>query len=345
MLEQRQESRYYEANLIRSVSMIGIVIFHTFVTLNKHFGYKYSVFHLYPNGDCGCVFVAIFFILSGFLLYRKYSSRIDVLAFYKKRWLSIFPAFYLSWIIFYGVHVFIEKKSFLWGGAIYKIILTIVGMDGYFYYRGMNYYLVGEWFLGAIIFLYLMFPVLIRVCNQYPRMLCIGIMVVWFWQINTDVFVISSYRNIVSCLVSFYIGILFAKYYDAILALQRNPFIVGVEIAFFLTCRLTYVSINSNILMHVMGAILYLLLITLAIFLSKLRTFDEIITWVASVSFCVYLVHHRIIYMVVPAISKGDMRYDTTVSLLICLPLSLLLGCAVSVASEKIKKALIARLK
>ena len=77
------ENRLFEANLIRAVSTIGIVIFHTFTTLNRLWGYKSSMFHLYPVGNCGDVLVAVFFILSGFLLYINHSIIINVPSYSK----------------------------------------------------------------------------------------------------------------------------------------------------------------------------------------------------------------------------------------------------------------------
>lgn len=38
------------------------------------------------------------------------------------------------------------------------MLLSLLGMDGYFQYRGPNYYLIGEWFFGAIVFLYILYP-------------------------------------------------------------------------------------------------------------------------------------------------------------------------------------------
>ena len=58
-----------------------------------------------------------------------------------------------------GVKLF--DLSFLW---------TITGLDGYASLFGIqSHYLVGEWFIGMILVLYIVFPVLYALVKRYPK--------------------------------------------------------------------------------------------------------------------------------------------------------------------------------
>ena len=156
-----KKERRNEFDLIRAVSTVWIVLFHysyTFVQYGIDGNHIYVMMH--ANGTWGALFVSLFFMLSGASLYYNWSDRMTsfkgkggALDFYKKRWLAIFPMFFIAWFICYLMYVIEFNWLWGWGGKPYKLLLTFFGVDGYFMYRGMNYYTVGEWFLGAIIML------------------------------------------------------------------------------------------------------------------------------------------------------------------------------------------------
>lgn len=80
--------RLYSFDFIRSVCALGIIVFHFSCELPA------ALFHpLYnfSNGGWGEVFVGIFFLLSGAVLYYNYSEIKCIKVFYYKRFKSIFP--------------------------------------------------------------------------------------------------------------------------------------------------------------------------------------------------------------------------------------------------------------
>ena len=87
-----------------------------------------------------------------------YLAYFIVLAYYFVRYTSLNP---------FGVER--EKWTF---------ILTLIGMDGYLCPVVPNYYFLGEWFLGCIILLYILFPVLrllLLKTNTYVAIAIIGV--------------------------------------------------------------------------------------------------------------------------------------------------------------------------
>ena len=100
-----------------------------------------------------------FFCISGAVLNYNYSKILSFKGFYFKRWKSIFPSYYICFSYFYLRNVF-DTRKLLYNDHWKTLFLTLVGLDGYLYYRIKSYYLVGEWFLGAIIIIYTLYPLL-----------------------------------------------------------------------------------------------------------------------------------------------------------------------------------------
>ena len=140
----------------RACCCIGIIIFHYFSYSKGNFKFLYNT----ANSSFGFLFVTSFFCLSGAVLYYNHGKIKSIKIFYYKRWKSIFPSYYLCYIYFYFKYAMRFRKLFF-KGHWSKLFLTLIGLDGYlFYFKFKTYYLIGEWFLGAIIILYIIYPLL-----------------------------------------------------------------------------------------------------------------------------------------------------------------------------------------
>ena len=144
-------------DFVRACSTIGIIIFHYFCHIKIN---KYTFLFVTKNEVWGALFVTVFFSISGMVLYHNYSTIHSLKTFYFKRWKSIFPAYYLCFLYYYLKNVFYTKKVFYQGNKL-GFLFTIFGMDGYLGYLMKTYHLVGEWFLGAIIIIYLLYPLIL----------------------------------------------------------------------------------------------------------------------------------------------------------------------------------------
>ena len=140
----------------RACCCIGIVINHYFCHSKGNFKILYNT----ANSSFGFMFVTSFFCISGVVLYYNYPKIKSVKRFYFKRWKSIYPSYYICFLYFFLRTAFNLKKLFF-KGHWSKIFLTLIGMDGYLSYRIRTYYLIGEWFLGAIIIIYILYPLIL----------------------------------------------------------------------------------------------------------------------------------------------------------------------------------------
>ena len=127
------KERLYGVDFIRAVCAIGIICFH----YSGHSQSAFKVLYLQPYGGWGDIFVAMFFAISGGMLYYNHPQIESLKTFYIKRWKSIYPAFYIAFFFVWLDKVY-ETGTIFYGGDIKKIILSVLGIDGYFAYRGGN---------------------------------------------------------------------------------------------------------------------------------------------------------------------------------------------------------------
>ena len=84
---------------------------------------------------------------------------------------AIYPLFWLAWAVCFSLR-FLAKPGYYSGARSVTLILTVLGLDNFAVaagWVGMDFACVGEWFLGSILFLYLLFPLLIRGLRRTDR--------------------------------------------------------------------------------------------------------------------------------------------------------------------------------
>lgn len=188
----RNKKKLSEIIIARACCSIGIIIFHYFYHSKGNFKLLYKT----ANSNWGFLFVTCFFCISGSVLYYNYPCVNSIKNFYYKRWKSIFPGYYICFIYFFIKNVF-KYHKFFYNGHWVRLIFTIFGMDGYLGYRFKTYYLIGEWFLGSIIIIYFLYPLLSYLVHK--NILIIHFIAISFYPILDlkKYFIISASNNII----------------------------------------------------------------------------------------------------------------------------------------------------
>lgn len=112
-------------------------------------------------GDFGS---SLFFIVSGASLALTVPAEQSPVQFYKKRAKAVYPLFWLAWFVCFAIR-FITRPGSFGGAKTVTLVLTFLGLDNFAVaagWVGMDFACVGEWFLGSILFLYALFPLLQR---------------------------------------------------------------------------------------------------------------------------------------------------------------------------------------
>ncbi|HDL6927296.1 TPA: acyltransferase [Yersinia enterocolitica] len=108
---EAQSSRIKHLDGMRGIAILLVLFFHTFVRwpdLLPFVEQTKDVF-LFKYGHIG---VRFFFIISGFVIFMSLDKTASMAAFFKKRWLRLFPAMFIASIfIFITAHFFHERPA------------------------------------------------------------------------------------------------------------------------------------------------------------------------------------------------------------------------------------------
>ena len=155
------QQRLFYLDVIRVASAILIVIYHFSFSLP----WPVDVLHSTVNGSWGMTPVYCFFMVSGAALMHRYGKEegFKIGKFYSRRFLGIYPLFWIAYLIgFFAVY---WQLGHLYDVPSWSLIWSIIGLDGWVVNWVPTFYMVGEWFLGSIIMLYLAFPA-VRFCGE-----------------------------------------------------------------------------------------------------------------------------------------------------------------------------------
>lgn len=126
--------------------------------------------------------LAWFFLLSGAALCLQWQGRFDARRYFVGRAAATYPAFWLGFgaLFLYGEVLHGNNADI----PRWRVIFSALGLDGYLAPVTVTFYKIGEWFLGVILILYLVFPLLLRCMETAARRrvlaLCMAVLaVVW----------------------------------------------------------------------------------------------------------------------------------------------------------------------
>lgn len=291
----KNRKRFPEIDFIRAICAIGIVIFH----FSVHSASDCNFLEHHANGTWGSILITVFFIVSGFSIYHNNQKIDSIKDFYFRRWKSIFPMYYICFILFFAIEIIKQRKVF-YGPSPVSLLLTAFGLDGYFLYRMPNYYQMGEWFIGALVIVYLMYPLVLVIRNKLNSIIIL--VVLFALEIVTfasDILVVDDLRSIIACLFSFYVGMVIKEYDEILLIKMKNMNMVIAVVGFLL---LAFISIDVDypfvisIVNQVQGYLLFIVLFYVGSLTGE--KLGRAFKWLASVSYPLFLVHHKIICFV-----------------------------------------------
>lgn len=273
-------------NFERMVLAFGIITFHYYC----HSSSGKKLFLHINTLKVGPIITTCFFILSGAMLFYNHEVVHDITQFYFKRFKSIFPAFWIAYFVEYMRNI-VNTNTIFWSSAPkWRLILSISGIDGYLYQylHGQDYYILGEWFLGAIIILYSIYPLL-----------------TWFMQKNFALTTICLYTTYIVYLFSnqsffFEIIIYITYFYTGMVIFRFKKYFFDNKLALimsiFLCFLLTIIRTNGcSIFYLVYSAGLFIILQRIGSFIEKWNLAKHISNFVGVISYEIFLVQHIII--------------------------------------------------
>lgn len=333
-----KKERVFYLDFIRAISVIIIVAFHFNCTLISSGVNGYNkILYKFSNGDWGAIGVTLFFIISGVGLmhsYGKQDEKIDLKLYFKKRFLKLYPMFWIAYIIIF-------LYNFYCSGHIpylnkFKMLITIAGMDGYLLYLEPNFYIIGEWFLGAIILVYLLFPILKYISDKFPKIYIITLTIASLLLCIFNPFKIHPSRNIISCIFCFSIGMYFEKYVKEI---KIYHFIVAMIIASII--YFIKLNLHFTILMNILGILMFVIFVYISKFIN-IAMLKELCVYIGKYSYAIFLLHH---YILVKIIDKFKGMYLSITETMCLFLMSFLIIMVFSIILSKLTDKILYKFK
>ena len=303
--------RISEFNFIKAISAIGIVIF--------HYAIETGNLSLLPgNYSWGGVFVTVFFMVSGALLYYNYDEPQNIRVLYYKRWKSLLPSFYVAFLCLYIIQV-IQNRNFFYSGHPATLLLTVIGQDGYLYDIIPNYYLLGEWFLGAILILYVLYPFLVKMINKSQMLTTVIISALCIISLAFNITYLSGFRSVLSCIFSFVLGIIIEKN-----KLYTHKWLIIPATICFIAVNYLITNNEVNLSSHIGGISLFFILFAIGHFVYYSKTIGKFSDYLSAISYDIFLIHHVMIMQLIKFIPRTNNVLSNAVFLIVSILLILI---------------------
>lgn len=300
-----KKNRNTYLDYVRAISGIAVVLYHYTIRYEQLFGHRKPWPIVFRYGNYG---VLTFFVLSGYLTLKKiYVDNPSPWQFAKKRFLKLFPAFFVAMIttmIFsklFFPELAVSTRDFLLNITMIPIVFGAASVDGAYWT------LLCEIAFYGIVFLILLFRGQKQIRN-----------IIYAWSI---------YQIVILLLPKTGTFFLIRKVNDI---LYLHCFIIGAIIAFFeMTisekCHIWSIkdyglivvllfSFSLQFINHELPSGFSLIVISMIVFFSvfmcrscgdgekpnkKIVTLFKPLIWIASISYPLYLLHQKIGYIII----------------------------------------------
>lgn len=159
-------------DLIRLLATVPVVCYH-FCIESARAGFAVPAACIgRPMADVVEVSLALFFLLSGASLCLRWRGRFALRPYLVGRAAGIYPMFWLGWGALFVYGEVLHGASP--GVPRWRAVFSVLGVDGYLAAVTPTFYKIGEWFLGVILLLYLLFPALLAALERPRLRLALG---------------------------------------------------------------------------------------------------------------------------------------------------------------------------
>lgn len=313
-LKSREQGRLFYLDAIRVLAIVLIVLYHFNIQVRAQAPDASVVGSMtifrQMMGDLG---VTLFIIISGASLGLTSAKWKGVGEFYLKRALAIYPPFWTAWL-FVALVLFWLSGTWPGSGPTWKAVLTVIGFDGFFFYKGPNFYLVGEWFVGFILCLYALFPALRAAVFRWPVLtwIAVGALVYLLFRNYVTFFSMQVDRNPLMRLPEFLFGVCVARY---VMPHKLIAFVVALGTLALFAVWMPPIHILFYGL--ALGIACFCVLAYAGSVIPVSGGMAAAVSKVAQYSFLAFLVHHQVIYVWLPRVQVGSMS-STRLLLLFC---------------------------
>lgn len=294
--------RILSLDVIRILAMALIIIFHWNVSCQQQqITAKPILFLTFANGNIANIGVSLFFILSGASLYYTTRDKLRLRTYYRKRFLSIYPLYWITYLVIFLYFYQVKNAPMLYKRR--TLLLSFLGMDGYLSEQVQCYYLIGEWFVGCIVLLYLIYPLLHLGVRKHPLLTAVLTLCWYIPMIQFYPFTMSSTHFFLTRVPEMMIGMYYIKYFYAPDKIKEQsfgmPILPGIAaLLLFLFLLYVPVPLSESYLNILLGTSCFLALSALLRYLErsdKKQRIQKPIIRFSGYTYGIFLIHHILI--------------------------------------------------
>jgi peptidoglycan/LPS O-acetylase OafA/YrhL len=322
-----KKQRLYSLDLIRAIAVVLILITHynaNFIGFNGPAQPDKVILTAFPfNLYIGDLGVGLFLLISGASMYYVYANRkLNLVQFAQKRLRNILPLFYIAYILAFLYNFWVhsgfshDNVSLKWG------LSTVFGFDSLMQTVGFpSFMLVGEWFLGMIMLVYLVFP-LLKMCFEKQTIVMLVVSTLVFIGIQTIQYPGHRFWLLVQLTLGlvpvFVFGMALQKYTKVL----THMLSVGISVAVLVVVSFgRFEMVPAKIMMAIISIPVFIILTYLAKYLEQ-KNIKRVVSWLVKYSYPIFLVHHFIINQVVKHFDLLTIgKFDSYILFVLCLSL------------------------
>lgn len=286
------KQRKYQMDYIRIISMLVIIVYH-FGTTCYSYGIQNKAVGILTNFErvnYGEVATNMFFLLSGAGLFLSSQKDFSIQKYYKKRFWKTYPLFWSCYLVIFCFHYYFTQS--LPTEPKWKLIFSVLGIDGWVKQYTRNYYIIGEWFLGALLFIYLFFPLFLYLRKRYRGVFLGGSFVLYLGAIVADTGKYPIYMNLFVCTFNFVLGMYMMQ------ILEKSNKIVTILSIFVIMAFVVKLGtgyVNETIKETLAAVSAFIILWNISSYLKRSKLLEVSISYFSKYSYAIFLVHHYVL--------------------------------------------------
>lgn len=300
--QRKKRPRLFYLDLVRAIAAVLIVITH----FNNPYMIGHPVFAYEPFGIyIGGLGVSLFLIISGSALMYTYgeSQRLDYHRFYYKRFIGIYPMFWIAFIVANAYLLIRNGGHVLSAAPKWSMIFSVIGVDGLVANTAFpTFYTLGEWFLGFILIFYVVFPLLRFGVKYHPWIT--GIIAIALY-VPTCYFQPAPFGMPSDLLLTMRLPeLLFGMYF--IQYIKKIPGFATIIALLVLIMQEVHPLLSGSLAVTVVGICAFAVIVYTAQWLD-VQPIRVPVKTIAKYSYPIFLVHHVVISQVFTIVNSATL--------------------------------------
>ena len=304
-------------DILRGMAVSGVVVYHFFVLLDLTQNSFFPYVHAF-----GLLGVPLFFIISGFLIYKSIHHNIDkrgqkggLINYFLHRLFRILPAYYVNLFFVLMLASLMLDSSFLYSTGFLKQILSNLTFTSYFTHKVSGFGFNGAyWTLNIEMLWYLVAPLLFLFVKRTRTLVLLSFLSFgYLWGIDhgllDSLFGLNksapSYRlelfylttQLTGQISYFLSGILIYRYAPGVQSIQAKYIFILTTLLMALFVGINgYFGITSSFLSLQLFTLSVTTLLFILLYTTKIKGFF-FLEWIGKISYSLYLWHMPILFI------------------------------------------------